>query len=230
MVYPFSKVVTHVIRGNVLGLWKSKPVTSSSLLSPRRAGHWEYLPKAGGFIACSRWWREERTTPPVDRIQNPCTPEGCQPSHPMPSTHTCLLYHFIFATKHRAPIISDLWRVRLHEYLGGVVRGLGGIPQGVGGVADHVHLLAGLKPTHCLSDFMRELKKTSSVWIAATFQETSFHWQEGYAAFTVSASTRSAVQDYIARQEEHHRRKTFREELVEILQKCGIEYDERYLD
>ena len=148
----------------------------------------------------------------------------------MPSTHTCLLYHVVFATKNREPLISKEWRDRLHEYLGGAVRGLDGVPQGVGGVADHVHLLFGLKPTHCLADFMRDLKKSSSTWVATTFSQMSFHWQEGYAAFSVSASARPSVQDYIARQEEHHRHKSFREELIEFLQKSGIEYDERYLD
>ena len=148
----------------------------------------------------------------------------------MPSTHTHLLYHLIFATKNRQPLIADSWRARLHEYLGGTVAGLNGIPQGVGGVADHVHLLVGLKPTHCLSDCMRELKKSSSIWVRETIGVAAFAWQEGYAAFTVSASARDSVRDYIGRQEEHHRRKTFREELVEFLQKSGVAYDERYLD
>lgn len=148
----------------------------------------------------------------------------------MPSTHTNLLYHIIFATKNREPMISPEWRARLHDYLGGAVRGLGGVPQGVGGVSDHVHLLVGLKPTHCLSDFMRDLKKASSVWVAETIPLSSFRWQEGYAAFTVSASVKESVRLYIAGQEEHHRQKTFREELLEFLKKSGIDYDERYLD
>lgn len=148
----------------------------------------------------------------------------------MPSTHTALLYHIVFATKNREPIIAAEWQTRLHEYLGGAVRGLDGVPQGVGGVADHVHLLVGLKPTHCLSDFMRELKKASSNWVAEMMRLPSFRWQEGYGAFTVSASAKTDVQDYIARQEEHHRQRTFREEYILILQKSGIEFDERYLD
>lgn len=146
----------------------------------------------------------------------------------MPSTYTCLLYHLIFATKYREPLIATAWRARLHEYMGGVVTGLGGTPQGIGGVDDHVHLLVGLKPTHCLSDFMRELKKASSTWASAT-SGLPFHWQEGYAAFTVSASGRESVQRYIARQEEHHRVKSLREELVDYLRNTGTEYDERYL-
>ncbi len=148
----------------------------------------------------------------------------------MPSTHTSLHYHLVFATKDRQPLIAPDWRPRLHEYLGGTVRGLGGVPQGIRGVADHVHLLVALKPTHCLSDFMRELKKASSVWVAQEIPLPSFRWQEGYGAFTVSASAREAVQAYIANQEQHHRAKSFREELVEFLEKSGVEYDARYLD
>lgn len=148
----------------------------------------------------------------------------------MPSTHTHLLYHLIFATKNREPLLSSDWRSQLHEYLGGTTRGLGGTPQGIGGVADHVHLLVGLKSTHCLADFMLELKKASSIWVRETAGLAAFHWQEGYAAFTVSASAREAVQSYIDGQEEHHRVRTFREELIEYLRKSGVEYDERYLD
>jgi hypothetical protein len=102
----------------------------------------------------------------------------------------------------RAPLIDAVWRSRLHEYLGGTVQGLGGYPEGVGGVADHVHLLVGLKATHCLADFMRELKKASSVWVHEEIRERGFAWQEGYAAFTVSATARAAVRGYIAKQEE----------------------------
>lgn len=148
----------------------------------------------------------------------------------MASTHTSLLYHIVFATKNRDPLIAIEWRSRLHEYLGGAVRGLGGTPQGVGGVSDHVHLLVGLKATHCLSDFMRELKKASSIWVSETISLPGFRWQEGYGAFTVSASARGDVQNYIVRQEEHHRRLSFRDEYVLMLGKAGIEFDERYLD
>ena len=107
---------------------------------------------------------------------------------------------------------------------------MGGSPEIIGGVADHVHLLVALKATHCLADFVRELKKASSVWVHEERKLAGFAWQEGYAAFTVSATTRDAVREYIARQEEHHRGRTFRDELVQMLKKAGIEYNERYLD
>ncbi|HEY8962004.1 MAG TPA: IS200/IS605 family transposase [Luteolibacter sp.] len=148
----------------------------------------------------------------------------------MPSTHTSLLYHLIFATKNRDPLIAESWRDRFHEYLGGTVRGLGGVSQGVGGVADHVHLLVGLKATHRLADFMRDLKSASSTWVRDSIRGERFAWQEGYAAFSVSASAAPAVREYIARQAEHHRHRTFRDELIEFLRKTGVAFDERYLD
>ena len=101
----------------------------------------------------------------------------------MPSTLTSLHFHIIFAVKNREPLISPEWITRLHEYLGGTVRGLGGTPDGIGGVADHIHMLIALKPTHCLSEVMREVKRSSSVWIAETLEIPNFRWQEGYAAF-----------------------------------------------
>jgi hypothetical protein len=77
---------------------------------------------------------------------------------------------------------------------------------------------------------MREVKKASSAWIHDTLGQTDFHWQEGYAAFSVSASARESVQTYIASQDDHHRTRTFREELVFFLEKSGVAYDPRYLD
>ncbi len=148
----------------------------------------------------------------------------------MASTYLSLHYHLVYGTKNREPLILPQWRSRLHEYLGGTISGLGGYPRGIGGVSDHVHLLVGLKATHCLADVMRELKKASSLWVHETIGLPSFNWQEGYAAFTVSATARESVRSYIAHQEEHHRLKSFREELVEMLEKAGIDFDPAYLD
>jgi len=148
----------------------------------------------------------------------------------MPSTYLSLHYHIVFATKNREPIIELAWRPRLHEYMGGTISGLGGFPEGVGGVADHVHLLVGLKATHCLADVVRELKKAASLWLHEELGIEPFAWQEGYAAFTVSPTARPSVQWYIAHQEEHHRAKSYREELIEMLARAGVEYDPRYLD
>jgi putative transposase len=148
----------------------------------------------------------------------------------MASTFLSLHYHLVFSTKDRYPFIQLQWQERLFKYLGGTIKGLGGFPQAIGGVADHVHLLCGLKATHCLSDFMRELKKASSLWMHDELNVGTFAWQEGYAAFTVSASSRAGVKKYIANQAEHHRKKSYREELIAMLEKAGVAYDPQYLD
>jgi putative transposase len=87
-----------------------------------------------------------------------------------------------------------------------------------------------LKATHCLADVVRELKKASSVWVPNEIGMNSFAWQEGYSAFTVSATARSGVKTYIANQEEHHRTKSFREELIEMLKRAGVDYDPQFLE
>ncbi len=147
----------------------------------------------------------------------------------MPSTYTSLHYHLIFSTKNRHRLIADLWRERLHAYLGGSTRRSGGVAEAVGGTADHVHLLIGLSATHRLADVLREIKSASSEWVHQKLGVADFSWQEGYGAFTVSASMIPTVKRYIAQQEEHHRRRTFQEEYLAFLKQSGIDYDERYL-
>src|SRR5579885_589771 len=105
----------------------------------------------------------------------------------MGSTFLSLHYHIVFSTKDRRPLIRPEWRPHLHEYLGGTVRALGGVPEIIGGVEDHVHLLVGLRATHCLADVMCELKKASSIWVIKN-HDHQFGWQDGYSAFTVSAT------------------------------------------
>jgi len=188
--------------------------------------------QAEGLLAVSRWL--SAATPPVHERNYQSIPEGWQhkPNKctDMSSTFISLHYHIVFSTKHREPMIDAVWRERLHEYLGGTVNGLKAFSQGVGGTEDHVHLLTGLKATHCLADFMRELKKSSSAWVHNEIGLANFAWQEGYGAFTVSPPARGGVKQYIANQAEHHRRRTFREELVELLEQAGVEYDDKWLD
>ena len=106
---------------------------------------------------------------------------------------------------------------------------LEGVPEKIGGVSDHVHLLVGLKATHRLADVLREIKAVSSRWVHEEVGVGQFAWQEGYGAFTVGATQLGTVGDYIARQEEHHRVKTFQEEYREFLERAGVAYDERFL-
>ena len=116
-----------------------------------------------------------------------------------------------------------------NSLLGGVIRTLDGVPEAVGGVADHVHLLVGLRATHTLADVLRETKSVSSAWVHEDVEVRPFAWQEGYGAFTVSPSQLENVRAYIQEQEEHHRRRTFREEYLALLQRSGVAFDERYL-
>jgi putative transposase len=146
----------------------------------------------------------------------------------MGSTFFSLHYHIVFSTKERRPLIHAEWRPRVHSYLGGIIRGMNGVAEIVGGVADHVHLLASLRPVHCIADLMRDMKKDSTNWAKENFDQR-FAWQEGYAAFTVSPSATNSVRDYIANQEAHHRKYSFVDELKELLERAGITYEEKYL-
>lgn len=148
----------------------------------------------------------------------------------MSDSYTNLLYHIVFSTKDRQPIITDEYQPRLYDYLGGTIRNLGGISLGINGTEDHVHVLAKLRPDKSLSDVLRDLKANASGWMHDVFPDLKdFSWQRGYGAFTVSASNVATVQNYIARQKEHHQKQSFRDEFIEFLKANGIEYDEKYI-
>ncbi len=121
------------------------------------------------------------------------------------------------------------WRDELHRYLGGTVKALDGVALNVGGVDDHVHLLVGLKPTHIVSDVVRDIKKSSSAWIHDHIGSRKFAWQEGYGGFTVSQSNLDAVSKYITQQEAHHKKRSFQDEYRELLTRHGVDFDEKHL-
>jgi REP element-mobilizing transposase RayT len=143
-------------------------------------------------------------------------------------SYTNLLYHIVYATKERAPMITNELRPRLHGYLGGIVRGLDGVPIEINGMADHVHILARLRPTISVSEFMSKLKSNSSSW-AKRQTGGRFAWQARFAAFTVSESQVERVRRYIRNQEQHHRRQSFEDELKAILKAHPIDFDENNL-
>src|SRR6185295_2637992 len=146
----------------------------------------------------------------------------------MSQSFTNLLYHLIFSTKERRPVIKSEYQPRLYDYIGGIIRGTGGIPLGIDGTEDHVHVLAKLRPDRALSDVLRDLKSNATGWMHDVFPRLSdFYWQRGYAAFTVSQSNLKQVQRYIANQKEHHQKVSFRDEFILFLKVNGIEYDER---
>ena len=146
------------------------------------------------------------------------------------STFTNLLFHIIYSTKYRKPTINLDWQDDLYGYIGGIVREQKGTLLKIGGVEDHVHLLAKLSPTIAISDVLRKIKSNSSKWLNERSDVIrKFEWQSGYAAFSVSESQVPAVSQYIAKQEEHHLKKTFEEEFLAILRKHKIEFDKRYV-
>ena len=148
----------------------------------------------------------------------------------MPHSYCCLLYHLVFSTKDRRPDLTVDIRQRVFTYTGGIIRSEKGILLTIGGTEDHVHLLARLRQDRALSEQLRDIKSRSSRWIHETFPDKkAFGWQGGYGAFAVSPSQVRHVQKYIENQESHHRKMDFRTEFLRILEKHGVEYDERYI-
>jgi REP element-mobilizing transposase RayT len=148
----------------------------------------------------------------------------------MPQSLAKVYLHVIFSTKNRAPVLTDEWRDELFHVLGGTANNLGCQSMIVGGVADHVHMLFQLGRTITIADAAGKIKSTSSNWVNQTRGlPMPFHWQAGYAAFSVSQSNIEAVRDYIRRQPEHHAKESFQDELREWLRRYGLEWDERYV-
>jgi REP element-mobilizing transposase RayT len=148
----------------------------------------------------------------------------------MPHSFASLLVHIIFSTKNRRPDLSPELAGRLFPYMGGIVRERKGVPLIINGPADHVHLLVSLPTTESTADLLRVVKTNSSRWVHEQFPaKRQFGWQTGYAAFTVSGSRADGVKNYIATQQEHHRRVPFQEEFLTFLRKNGVAYDERDL-
>ena len=148
----------------------------------------------------------------------------------MSGTYTNLLYHVVFSTKERRQLISSTIEAGLYAYVGGVFANVGGVLLEINGIADHVHLLAKLPPKLAVSDVIRDVKANSSKWL--NDEKTKFRrfaWQDGFAAFSVSESQVPRVRSYIRRQREHHASLDFKTELVALLVKNRVEYDERYL-
>jgi len=148
----------------------------------------------------------------------------------MHSFTSCLM-HCVFATKERRPLIVPALQPRLWPYLGGIARENKMKALEVGGVADHVHVLLSLPATLSLSKAIQLLKANSSKWIHESFPEQrDFGWQEGYGAFSIGVSGVEDTVAYIRGQEEHHRKRSFREEVEIFLKKHGIEYEQAMLD
>lgn len=141
-------------------------------------------------------------------------------------SHTRFLYHIVFGTKDRFPLISPEWENELYRYIAGIVKNRGGDAIAINGMPDDVHILVRLDPCD-FPAFMRELKASSSRW--AKKYEPKFAWHRRYGAYTVSESPIDAVREYISRQKDHHRKRTFEDEYVELLKRHNVDFDERYV-
>ena len=139
--------------------------------------------------------------------------------------------HLIFSTKNRFPFLTDkALRAQMHAYLAEVLRKHDCETLIVGGVEDHAHALFALARTLPIANVVKEVKRTSSGWIKeANPKISNFHWQGGYAAFSVSQSNLAEVIKYIENQEEHHKRITFQDEYRAFLKAYGVDYDDRYV-
>ena len=148
----------------------------------------------------------------------------------MSGTYSQLLFHAVFSTKQRHPWITPEVSERLYKYMGGIVRAERGVLYDIGGVADHVHMYFRWRTDESIATLMRIVKARSSLWVHESFPNLrQFRWQDGYAAFSVSKSQERHVKAYIARQEEHHRKQTFEEELFEILLAHGVEFNPEFV-
>lgn len=148
----------------------------------------------------------------------------------MAGTFSQIYIQIVFAVKGRESLIQKEWEERLYQYITGIIRAKEQKLIAINGMPDHIHIFIGMKPSCCLSDLVREVKKSSNDFINENkLSKFKFSWQEGYGAFSYSHSQIDAVAKYILNQKEHHRKITFNEEYVDFLKKFEIEYDEKYL-
>lgn len=146
------------------------------------------------------------------------------------SSHHGILAHVVFSTKYRKRLLLDEWQDELFAYIGGTVKDHKAILLKSGGIEDHVHFLIKFHPTFAISATLQLLKANSSKWINEQRKtKRKFQWQSGYGVFSVSQSKVDAVKKYIANQREHHRKLTFQDEYLAILERHQIEYDPKYV-
>jgi len=148
----------------------------------------------------------------------------------MANTYTQLLVQIVFAVKGRQNLISEAHREPLEKYICGIISNKQSKPLAIYCNPDHCHVLIGFNPSVSIADLVRDIKANSSKWINENhWVPGKFAWQEGYGAFSYARSQLNVVVQYILNQREHHRKRTFKEEYLEFLQKFEIDFDERYV-
>ena len=148
----------------------------------------------------------------------------------MTNTYTQLHNQFVFDVKYRDGVIQASWKDELYKYMTGIVQQNKHKLISINGMSDHIHILIGMRPHQSISDLMQDVKGNSSKWInEKKLVKGKFEWQEGYGAFSYGKSQIKDVILYVENQEQHHKKKTFREEYLDFLIKFEIEYDEKYI-
>jgi REP element-mobilizing transposase RayT len=148
----------------------------------------------------------------------------------MPNTYTQLYIQFVFAVKGRESLIHKTWQNELYQYITGIVQNNKSKLIAINGTADHIHIFIGYKPSVSIPDLVKDIKVASTLWVNdKRLVKGRFSWQEGYGAFSYSRSQLDVVCKYIANQESHHQKKTFREEYIEFLKQFEVDYSEKYL-
>lgn len=148
----------------------------------------------------------------------------------MPETFSRIYIQVVFAVKGRESLIHSSWEEELYKYITGIIRNKEQKLIAINGMPDHIHILVGMRPSCCLSDLVREIKKSSNDFIKEKkFTKHKFQWQEGYGAFSYSHSALNNVVAYIENQKEHHKKKSFRDEYLEFLKKFEVEFKDEYL-
>ncbi|MDD3405727.1 MAG: IS200/IS605 family transposase [Sphingobacteriia bacterium] len=148
----------------------------------------------------------------------------------MPNTYSQIYIHFVFAVKNRAGLIQPQWRDELYKYMTGTITNKGHKLLSIGGMPDHIHIFISMSPNQSPSSLMADVKRSSSLWINQNhFIKGYFSWQEGFGAFSYAKSQIHNVANYIETQEQHHSKRSFIEEYLDMLNKFGIDYDEKYI-
>ena len=148
----------------------------------------------------------------------------------MANTFTQIYIQFVFAVQDRVSLIRCEWKDELYKYITGIVQNNKHKLISINGIPNHIHVFIGYKPHQLIPDLLQDIKGSSSKWINQKgFLKGRFKWQEGYGAFSYSHSQIDSVVKYIMNQEKHHKKKTFREEYIELLKRFNIPYDEKYV-
>ncbi len=148
----------------------------------------------------------------------------------MPNKYTQLYIQMVFAVQGRQSLIAKQHKEEIHKYITGIVQKRDHKMLAINSMPDHIHIFIGLNPAQSISDVVRDIKSNSSTFIAdKKLVKGKFSWQEGYGAFSYAHSQIDSVVKYVLNQEEHHKKKTFKEEYLDFLKKFEIEYEEKYL-